>query len=219
MGPDDITILGANDSSVTIKTDLIDVTVNASSLGVDFGGNYTLSGGDIVQAAVDIAGVFDPTPASDILGAKLSADSGDWWGAGASVLGAALPYAGDLAKTGKIAKGVDKISDAIDTSKTVEKTVSTSKAARREVMRKEGIPTSQQPKSQSKNSSGREYSYDVPKKGGGTQTKSVQQQTMDRSHQGQNHWEAGKIKTDNGTTRMTKYGRPKLDNQKSKVDY
>ncbi|ELY2018477.1 hypothetical protein SL053_002405, partial [Flavobacterium psychrophilum] len=117
MAPTDIVILGANKSSVTIKTDLIDVSVNASSLGIDFGGNYTLSGGDIVQAAVDIAGVFDPTPASDILGAKLSADSGDWWGAGASVLGAALPYAGDLAKEPKIAKGLDKISDAIDTAK------------------------------------------------------------------------------------------------------
>ena len=33
------------------------------------------------------------------------------------------------------------------------------------------VPTSQQPKSQSKNSSGREYSYDVPKKGGGIQKK------------------------------------------------
>lgn len=51
----------------------------------------------------------------------------------------------------------------------------TSRAARREVMRKEGIPTSQQPKSQSKNVSGREYSYETPKSGGGTETKSVQQ--------------------------------------------
>ena len=32
-------------------------------------------------------------------------------------------------------------------------------------------PTSQQPRSQSKNSSGREYSYDVPQKGGGIQKK------------------------------------------------
>ena len=54
-------------------------------------------------------------------------------------------------------------------SKAIEKSVSTSRAARREVMRKEGIPTSQQTRSQSKNSSGREYSYDVPQKGGGIQ--------------------------------------------------
>ena len=37
----------------------------------------------------------------------------DRWGATASVLGAALPYAGDIAKGPKIAKGLDKISDAI----------------------------------------------------------------------------------------------------------
>jgi hypothetical protein len=42
-------------------------------------------------------------------------------------------------------------------------------------MRKEGIPTTQQPKTQSKNASGREYTYEVSKKGGGTETKSVQQ--------------------------------------------
>ena len=77
QAPTDIVILGANKSSVTIKTDLINVSVNASSLGIDFGGNYTLSGGAIVQAAVDIAGFFDPSPVSDMYGAKLSAESGD----------------------------------------------------------------------------------------------------------------------------------------------
>jgi len=97
----------------------------------------------------------------------------------------------------------------------------TSNAARREVMRKEGIPTSQQPQTQSKNDSGREYTYETPKQGGGTEIKSVQQQTMDRSHEGQPHWEAGKVKTDprTGETRMTEHGRPKLQNDKSKVDY
>lgn len=117
MQAQDITLLGANNSSVTVKTDLVDLKINASSLGVDFGGNYTLTGNDIFQAAVDIGGVFDPTPTLDILGASMSAKSGDYWGAGASVLGAALPYVGDLAKTGKIAKGIDKISDAIGAAK------------------------------------------------------------------------------------------------------
>ena len=113
----DITLLGANNSSVTVKTDLVDLEINASGLGVDFGGNYTLSGNDVLQAAVDIGGVFDPTPTLDILGASMSAKSGDYWGAAASGLGAALPYVGDLAKSGKIAKGIDKISDAIDAAK------------------------------------------------------------------------------------------------------
>ncbi|MBM9575788.1 RHS repeat-associated core domain-containing protein, partial [Leptospira sp. 201903070] len=97
----------------------------------------------------------------------------------------------------------------------------TSRAARREAMRKEGIPTSQQPKSQSKNASGREYQYEVPKNGGGRQTKSVQQQTMDRSHPNEKHWEAGKVKTDDlsGKIRYNNHGRPQLTNDKSKINY
>lgn len=88
-------------------------------------------------------------------------------------------------------------------------------------MRKAGIPTSQQPKSQSKNESGRSYEYDVPKPGGGTEQRLVQQQTMDESHPGQGHWEAGGVKTDpqTGEVRNNDYGRPKLKNDKSKVDY
>ena len=103
--------------------------------------------------------------------------------------------------------------------KAIKKAGKTSRAARREAMRKGGIPTSQQPKSQSKNASGREYSYDVPREGGGTQIKSVQQQTMDRSHKGQPHWEAGSVKMDNGTAQYNNYGRSKLKSNKSKVDY
>ncbi|HJU38246.1 MAG TPA: RHS repeat-associated core domain-containing protein, partial [Tahibacter sp.] len=97
----------------------------------------------------------------------------------------------------------------------------TSRAARREAMRDAGIPTSQQPASQSRNQSGHEYSYDVPAGGGGTQRMSVQQQTMDRSHPGESHWEAGLVKTDadTGEVRMNRHGRPALRNGKSKVDY
>lgn len=103
----------------------------------------------------------------------------------------------------------------------VAKNAPTSRAARREAMRDAGIPTSQQPVSQSRNTSGREYSYDVPASGGGTQRMSVQQQTMDRSHQGQPHWEAGRVKTDplTGVVRENNYGRPALTNEKSKVNY
>ena len=98
---------------------------------------------------------------------------------------------------------------------------STSRQARRDVMREEGIPTSQQPNSQSRNQAGKSYEYEVPKPGGGTQKKSVQQQTMDRSHEGSPHFEAGKVKTDprTGETRYNDYGRPKLQNDKSKSYY
>jgi RHS repeat-associated protein len=100
-------------------------------------------------------------------------------------------------------------------------TIQTSRAARRESMRQAGIPTSQQPISQSRNTSGYEYTYEVPKSGGGTELKSVQQQTMDRSHVGEPHWEAGKVKIDEaGNPRMNDYGRPKLENEgKKKVNY
>jgi hypothetical protein len=49
----------------------------------------------------------------------------------------------------------------------------------------------------------------------------VQQQTKDASHPGEKHWEAGTVKTDprTGEVRKTNYGRPKIGNDKSKVDY
>ena len=99
--------------------------------------------------------------------------------------------------------------------------ITSTRAARREVMRHKDIPTSQQPVSQALNASGRSYEYKTPKPGGGTQTMSVQQQTLDRSHSGQAHWEAGSVKTNpvSGQFRKNQYGRPKLTNDKSKVNY
>ncbi|WP_310681076.1 RHS repeat-associated core domain-containing protein, partial [Burkholderia multivorans] len=97
----------------------------------------------------------------------------------------------------------------------------TSRAARREAMRQAGIPTSQQPISQSRNASGLEYRYEVPQAGGGKIQATVQQQTMDVSHQDDPHWEAGKVKIDpiSGETRMNDYGRPKIANPKGKAYY
>ena len=96
-----------------------------------------------------------------------------------------------------------------------------SRAARREAMRQAGIPTSQQPISQSRNASGREYRYEIPAAGGGTVQATVQQQTMDVSHLEDPHWEAGKVKVDpiTGETRMNDYGRPKIANPKGKAYY
>ena len=118
MAPDDIVILGANNSSVTLKTNLIDIKVNASSLGVDFGGNYSLSGNDVLSAGLDIVGVFDPTGVADVLGASLAAEQGDWTSALISSVGV-VPYLGDVAKVGKIGKDVKIIENAIDGIKAV----------------------------------------------------------------------------------------------------
>ncbi len=109
---DDIVIKGKNNSSVTIKTDLIDITVNASSLGVDFGGNYTLQGDEILSAALDLAGIVDPTGVADGANAILQAKKGDWLNAGISVI-AIVPVFGDFSKTGKIPKDLNIIKDAI----------------------------------------------------------------------------------------------------------
>jgi hypothetical protein len=60
----------------------------------------------------------------------------------------------------------------------------------------------------------------VPKEGGGAQIKSVQDQTLDRSHPGQPHWEAGKVRVDGeGNPLTNNYGRPKLQSDKAKVVY
>jgi len=113
---DDIVIIGENNSSVTLKTDMIDIKINASYLGVNFGGNYTLRGEEVLSAGLDIAGVFDPTGVADGLGAGLAWKKGDYWSAGISSLGI-IPYVGDLAKAGKIGKDIKIIDNAIDALK------------------------------------------------------------------------------------------------------
>jgi len=76
-----------------------------------------------------------------------------------------------------------RVASAVGNSeRTAEATATTARAARREAMRGEGIPTSQQPKNQLSTSGGRQYQYDVPKRGGGTQTKLVTNQLRDRNH-------------------------------------
>ncbi len=90
----------------------------------------------------------------------------------------------------------------------------TARAARREAMRREGIPTSQQPSSQVSTRGGRQYTYNVPKPGGGTQTKIVTHQLMDRNHGP--HFEAGRPKS---PPRTDPGGRLRHTNDKTKVHY
>ncbi|MBR3938653.1 MAG: RHS repeat-associated core domain-containing protein [Bacteroidales bacterium] len=131
-------------------------------------------------------------------------------------------FSGDASLTDRIAAGVDLLvgTELNNKGAKIQSSI-TSKAARREAMRKSGIPTSQQPKSQSKNQSGREYSYEIADSYGTTSIKSVQQQTKDVSHKDSPHWEAGSVKVDPETKqiRTNSYGRPSLKNEKSKVNY
>jgi RHS repeat-associated protein len=111
--PDDIILRGANNSSITIKTDLIDIEVNAGGIVGDLGGNYSFEGEDILVAGLDIVGMVDPTPISDALSASIEAKNGNYGGAVLSGLGV-IPYVGDLGKVGKIGKHVKTINKAID---------------------------------------------------------------------------------------------------------
>lgn len=67
---------------------------------------------DLIQMGVDVAGIVDPTPASDLTGAALSLYRGDLIGAGLSLI-SIIPYAGDaLAKTAKGARLAKQIAAA-----------------------------------------------------------------------------------------------------------
>lgn len=63
----------------------------------------------LVDSAIDLAGIVDPTPISDAISLARSAAGGDWISAGLSVV-SMLPYAGDaIAKPLKGAKITEKI--------------------------------------------------------------------------------------------------------------
>jgi hypothetical protein len=113
LSPEDIIIKGKNNSSVRLKTDLIDITVNASSLNIDFGGNFTLEGEAVLSAGLDIVGIVDPTGVADALNAGLQWKNGEWTGAAISAA-SLIPFIGDVSKIGKIKKDVKIISDAIE---------------------------------------------------------------------------------------------------------
>lgn len=98
------------------------------------------------------------------------------------------------------------------------------RAASREAKREAGIPTSQQATSQTNGRApdgtpvGRQQSYEVPKPGGGTETRSVQVSRDTRGdHAGMPQVEAGKVKP-GGQTDVA--GRPRIQNEdKVRVDF
>ena len=122
----DIVIAGKNESSVTIKTDIVDISVNAGSFIGDIGGNYTFEGEDILEAGLDIAGTFDPTGLVDAASAVYYADKGDW---GSTIIsGVSVLPLGDAAKLLKAKKHLKTINTAIDATKNVQKRKNVSKS-------------------------------------------------------------------------------------------
>ena len=75
----------------------------------------SLSSVQKAQLAADVAGFIDPTPTSDLIGMTLSLVQGDFVGAGLSARGAGLPYLGDVAKLGKVAKVAPRAAEALET--------------------------------------------------------------------------------------------------------
>ena len=109
---EDLVIFGANGSSVTFTTDLIDLSVNVGGLGIDWCGNYTLEGRETLSAALDIAGIFDPSGIADGANALLQMSEGS---AGDALLSAiSLIPGGDIVKVGKIGKDIRVIKNSLD---------------------------------------------------------------------------------------------------------
>jgi uncharacterized protein len=68
---------------------------------------------DLTQMGLDIAGLIDPTPISDGANGIVSLFRGDFFGAGISVV-SMFPYAGDLAKVGKLGKFVKTMENVVE---------------------------------------------------------------------------------------------------------
>ena len=118
----DIYLAGKNGSTVIIKTKLIDIVANVSFLDIDWGGNYTFEGDEILSAALDIIGIADPVGIADGVNAFIQAKNGDWIGSAISILGV-IPFVGDVAKVGKVEKDIQVVEKAIDAVRETQKAV------------------------------------------------------------------------------------------------
>lgn len=68
---------------------------------------------DLGQIALDVVGIFEPTPFADGANTLISLGRGEWLNAGLSALGI-IPYVGDLAKLGKLGKWAQTVSNGIE---------------------------------------------------------------------------------------------------------
>lgn len=145
---------------------------------------------DFMPVAGDIKGVveaiYEPTPAN-IIGAVVGF----------------LPIAGDVA--GKFIKNADRVADI----------ASTSRAARREAMRQEGIPTSRPATSQSGTEGGRQQIVE----GADGKPQVVSQHSADATHPNP-HWHAASPKVDDaGNLRTNSHGQVKYRSDGSVAEY
>jgi protein-tyrosine-phosphatase len=180
----------------------------AGKLGSAFGdGVATVQGvGETMLGGTgEVAGfVLDATGVGAIIGVPTNIVS-----AGVIIHGSSTATNGIV----HLSKSASENSGSSSSAGTQESSADTVHGAQRESMRQEGIPTSQQPDKQVSTKAGRQYTYTVPKKGGGTETKIVTRQHADRNHGP--HVEAGRPKS-NGQTDPS--GRARHSNDKTKVN-
>jgi RHS repeat-associated protein len=139
---------------------------------------------------------------------------------GADIVGAVVPLATGL---GTAVRATSHGADAVKAASKAGDGVS-QRAATREAKRQAGIPTSQQATSQTNGRAkdgtnvGRQQTFDVPKPGGGTESKSVQVSRDTRgAHKDMTQIEAGTVKP---TGQLDQAGRPRLENEgKVRVDF
>ncbi|MDE6336487.1 MAG: hypothetical protein K2L34_07945 [Muribaculaceae bacterium] len=110
---EDLTIVGANKSSLTFTANCINATYNISALGLDFKGNYQFFGDEALSIGLDIAGCIDPTGLADFTNAGIYYQSGHYKDAAISVAAAFIPYVGDFAKLVRDEKILDKVTSLI----------------------------------------------------------------------------------------------------------
>lgn len=67
---------------------------------------------DILQFALDLVGIVDPTGTADALSGLISLGRGKWLDAAVSGIGL-VPYVGDLAKTAKLPRYVKSVAEAV----------------------------------------------------------------------------------------------------------
>jgi RHS repeat-associated protein len=132
----DIVIGGKDNTSITLTTDLIDIKVNATALGINWGGNYVLQGEDLLSATLDIVGILDPSGIADGVNASLQAKNRDWLGAAISAV-SLVPYVGDAAKVLKVEKDFKIINAAIDSTKRAKSIANSRRSAVRKAWKEE----------------------------------------------------------------------------------
>ena len=120
-GVNDIILKGSNGSSVTVKTDLVHIEIDASSLLGDLGGNITLKGDEVLDAALDIGGTLDPSNILDGVAMAWHLKKGRYWSAAASGAGLFWFLGGDALKLFKLRKHIRVIRNAIRKWKKAQK--------------------------------------------------------------------------------------------------